>query len=65
MFNNDLALFESLFWRPHYNRSVTVSVIMDVDGVPTEPDRIERVNNGKLSGSKCQGKMILFDLSTI
>ena len=65
MFNDNLALFESLFLHPHYNRCVTVSVVMDVDGVSTEPDGIERVDNVKLSGCERQGKVFLFEVKPI
>ena len=65
MLNDNLALFESLFGHPHYNRSVAVSVVMDVDRVPTEPDGIERVDNGELSGREREGEVLLFDVSTV
>lgn len=46
--HHNLALFETLLRHPHDDRSVAVSMVVDVNRVSTEADSIERIDDGKL-----------------
>ena len=58
MLNDNSTLFKPFLWHPYDNRCVAMSVLVDVDGVSTESDGIERVDNGELGG--CEGQNGVF-----
>jgi len=54
MLDDNPTLFKSFLWHSYNDRCVAVPVLVDVDGVSTESDGIERVDDGELGG--CEGQ---------